>query len=267
MLFQQLWEVVFDPLPTTGVPLATRPDWREILAPLRSYCMPMLWFAFHGTSEVHDRMVQRQGAYQESLRAVALAREAQVHTGCTLFLTSENVSHFDQLVSDLLQAGMESIDPCVYDFTPNARGRLTERVELARKNGDSKVGDSFPSNGIGCSKATGLTYSHVECVNACAILRPDTFDASVVLFIPGVDTLQGTCSDLFDRSTRLMHSPPLRKARLHLDALWWTAAPRRANERYTSEPAPRSLVSSAKPTTGIQVVHAFRPLLPQLAHS
>jgi len=128
VLFQQLWEVVFDPLPTTGVPLATRPDWREILAPLRSYCMPMLWFAFHGTSEVHDRMVQRQGAYQESLRAVALAREAQVHTGCTLFLASENVSHFDQLVSDLLQAGMESIDPCVYDFTPNARGRLTERV-------------------------------------------------------------------------------------------------------------------------------------------
>jgi len=128
VLFQQLWEVAFDPLPTTGVPLATRPDWREILAPLRSYCVPMLWFAFHGTGEVHDCMVQRQGAYLESLRAVALARQAQVHTGCNLFLTTENVSHFDQLVADLLQAGMESIDPCIYGFTPNARGRLTERV-------------------------------------------------------------------------------------------------------------------------------------------
>jgi len=126
LLFQHLWDVAFDPLPTTGVPLATRPDWREILSPLSSYEVPMLHFAFHGTGEIHDRMVQRQGAYQESLRAVALAREAQVHTGCNLFLTAENVSHFDQLVSDLLQAGMESIAPEIYRFTPNARGRLTE---------------------------------------------------------------------------------------------------------------------------------------------
>ena len=128
VLFQHLWEVAFDPLPTTGVPLATRPDWREILSPLRSYKVPMLWFAFHGTGEVHDRMVQRPGAYQESLRAVALARQAQVHTGCNLFLTAENVGSFDQLVADLLQAGMESIAPSVYGFTPNTRGRLTERV-------------------------------------------------------------------------------------------------------------------------------------------
>ena len=128
VLFQQLWDTCFDPLPTTGVPLATRPDWREVLAPLRSYCVPMLHLAFHGRGEIHDRMVQRKGAYQESLRAIALAREAQVHTGCNLFLTTENVSHFDQLVADLLQAGMESINPCVYGFTPNARGRLTERL-------------------------------------------------------------------------------------------------------------------------------------------
>lgn len=130
LLFQDLWKVDFQPLPTTGVPLATRPDWRETLEVLRSYEVPMLWFAFHGREEIHDRMVQRTGAYRESLRAVALAREAQIHTGCNLFLTKENVSHFDQLVSDLLQAGMESIAPCIYHFTPNARGRLTERVRL-----------------------------------------------------------------------------------------------------------------------------------------
>ena len=57
---------------------------------------------------------------------VELAREAQIHSGCNLFLTKENVSDFDQLVADLLRAGMESIAPCVYSFTPNARGRLTE---------------------------------------------------------------------------------------------------------------------------------------------
>jgi len=140
-------------------------------------------------------------------------------------------------------------------------------LELARKNGDSKVGDSFPSNGIGCSKATGLTYSHVECVNACAILRPDTFDASVVLFIPGVDTLQGTCSDLFDRSTRLMHSPSPAKGASPPGRSMVDGWRRDERTRDIPQSLPRSLVSSAKPTTGIQVVHAFRPLLPQLAHS
>jgi hypothetical protein len=130
VLFQQLWEVAFDPLPTTGVPLSTRPDWREILAPLSTYEVSMLWFAFHGTDEIHDRMVMRKGAYQESLRAVTLAREAQIHTGCNLFVTAENIGSFDHLVTDLRQAGMESIIPCIYGFTPNARGRLTERVRL-----------------------------------------------------------------------------------------------------------------------------------------
>jgi hypothetical protein len=39
-------------------------------------------------------------------------------------------------------------------------------LELARKNGVSKVGDSFMCNGVACSKATGLTYCNVEWVNA-----------------------------------------------------------------------------------------------------
>src|SRR5450755_2896170 len=111
VLFQHLWDACFDPLPTTRVPLATRPDWREVLAPLRSYRVPMLWLAFHGRGEAHDRMVGRKGAYQESLRAVALARQAQLHSCCTLSATTENVGSFDELAADLLQAGMENIVP------------------------------------------------------------------------------------------------------------------------------------------------------------
>jgi len=49
------------------------------------------------------------------------------------------VSHFDQLVADLLQAGMESIAPLAYPFTPNARGRLTERVRPTRTQSFRRV--------------------------------------------------------------------------------------------------------------------------------
>jgi hypothetical protein len=125
-LFHEIWQVDFQPLPTTGVPLATRSDWCEILDTLRELGAPTLWFAFHGAGAVHDRAVMRQGAYRESLRAIELVREAGMKAGCNLFVTKENVQQFDQLVTDLQHAGIQEIWPGVYNFTPNARGRHTD---------------------------------------------------------------------------------------------------------------------------------------------
>lgn len=125
-LFHDVWQDDCQPLPTTGVSLATRPDWREILETLRDLNAPTLWFAFHGADEVHDRAVMRKGAYRESLRAVELTREADMKSGCNLFITKENIQQFDRLVADLQHAGMQEIIPQVYGFTPNARGRHTE---------------------------------------------------------------------------------------------------------------------------------------------
>jgi len=51
----------------------------------------------------------------------------------------------------------------------------------------------------------------------------------------------------------------LRKARLHLDTLWWTALAETSDRGIYRRTGSRALVSSAKPTTGVQVVRAFRP--------
>lgn len=126
-LFKEVWhEEEFQPFTTTGVPLATRPDWREILETLCELGTSTLWFAFHGADAIHNRAVMRQGAYHESLHAVELTREVGMRTGCNLFLTKENIHQFDQLVEDLQRAGMQEIIPHVYNFTPNARGRHSE---------------------------------------------------------------------------------------------------------------------------------------------
>ena len=125
-LFTEVWHDDFQPFTTTGVPLATRPDWREILETLRELNAPTLWFAFHGAEEIHDRAVMRRGAYRESLRAVELTREVGMQSGCNLFITKENLYQFDRLVEDLQHAGMREIIPCLYGFTPNARGRHSE---------------------------------------------------------------------------------------------------------------------------------------------
>src|SRR5579871_4885656 len=74
-LFKEAWNDEWEPFTTTGVPLATRPDWRDILETLREQGTSTLWFAFHGVDEIHDRAVMRNGAYRESLRAAGLTRE------------------------------------------------------------------------------------------------------------------------------------------------------------------------------------------------
>jgi hypothetical protein len=125
-LFADVWHDESQPFTTTGVPLATRSDWRDILETLRELHTTTHWFAFHGTDEIHDRAVMRKGAYRESLRAVERTREVGMETGCNLFLTKENIWQFDQLIADLQHAGMQEIIPQVYGFTPNARGRHTE---------------------------------------------------------------------------------------------------------------------------------------------
>jgi len=125
-LFHDLWNVVENPVPTTGVPLATRDDWREFLETLLSLGTSTLWFAFHGAGEVHDRAVLRKGAYRESLRAIELTRQTEMRAGCNLFVTKESAHQFDQLVADLQQVGVQEIIPCLYGFLPNARGRHSE---------------------------------------------------------------------------------------------------------------------------------------------
>ncbi len=82
---------------------------------------------------------------------------------------------------------------------------------------------SCAGNGVVCSKATGLTYCNVEWVNTRAIL-PKTR-----LTLHGFSPFQALTRSkvpaqisLVAQPARCTH-PALRKVRLHLDTLWWTA--------------------------------------------
>ena len=52
---------MFEPWPTTGVPLAARKDWDAVLQAAAGTGTVNLWVAFHGVGEVHDRQVLRVG--------------------------------------------------------------------------------------------------------------------------------------------------------------------------------------------------------------
>jgi len=60
---------MFEPWPTTGVPLAVRDDWRTVLRAAADTGTVNIWVAFHGVGEVHDRQVNRRGAFVPGRRA------------------------------------------------------------------------------------------------------------------------------------------------------------------------------------------------------
>src|SRR6266699_949689 len=79
-------------------------------------------------------------------------------------------------------------------------------------------------------------------------------------------TISKVLSYLFCSSRRSMQPPHPTAGRLHLDPLWWTAGAETSAREIDRRASSSALVSSAKPTTGIQVVRPAAPL-PRLAHS
>jgi hypothetical protein len=105
-LFQDIvspHEKFVDPLPTTGVPFAIRDDWSRVLNGIREQGITCLFFAFHGLGNVHDRAVNRVGAYEETLLAVERAHSKGFKVGANVFVTTENVPQVDEL-ADILDS-------------------------------------------------------------------------------------------------------------------------------------------------------------------
>src|ERR687894_1478403 len=62
-LFSSFPEPEFEPLATTGVPLAMRDDWEDLVAAASEVGTTTIWVALHGPSEEHDRQAGRRGAF------------------------------------------------------------------------------------------------------------------------------------------------------------------------------------------------------------
>jgi hypothetical protein len=119
---------LYQPLSTTGVPLALRPDWKVVLATCRELGTTVVWPAVHGRGKTHDRIVRRAGAYQETLLGIDRARLASMEVGCNVFLTRENIEEFDALSEDLRAHGVAQFAIEVATYLPTARSRRYEAL-------------------------------------------------------------------------------------------------------------------------------------------
>jgi hypothetical protein len=121
----------FEPLATTGVPLATREDWQELLAAAAGLGTTTVWVAFHGVGAEHDRQVSRPGAFTETCLAIQRAHSVGMRAGANVFLTRTNVPQAERLLGVLQRLEVDQMWWGPATYYPTARGRHNERLRPA----------------------------------------------------------------------------------------------------------------------------------------
>jgi hypothetical protein len=121
----------FEPLATTGVPLATREDWQQVLAAAATLGTTMIWVAFHGVGTEHDRQVNRTGAFTETGRAIQRAHSVGLRAGANVFVTTANAPQAERLLGALQRLEVDQMWWGPATFYPTARGRRNERLRPA----------------------------------------------------------------------------------------------------------------------------------------
>jgi hypothetical protein len=118
----------FEPLATTGVPLATRQDWQDVLAAAAELGTTTVWVAFHGIGVQHDQQVNRPGAYAETCLAIQRAHAVGLRAGCNVFVTKTNAPQAERLLGALQRLAVDEMawEPATYYPTP--RGRHNQRL-------------------------------------------------------------------------------------------------------------------------------------------
>ena len=122
---------IFQPWPTTGVPLAVREDWRDVLDAAAGTGTSHLWLAFHGVGEVHDRQVNHRGAYAATCLAAERARAAGLSVGCNVFLTIASLPQLEELTATVRRLADTGKSFETAGYLPTPRSRRNERLRPA----------------------------------------------------------------------------------------------------------------------------------------
>ena len=145
----------FEPLPTTGVPIATRGDWEELITAIGAQGTRHFWVAFHGVGAEHDQLVNRVGAYEETLLAVARIKSLGFGCGANVFVTCELAAAFDTILGTIQGLDLSGVAWDISRYYPVARSRqyeahrptladlrpIAERVQPLTVSGETQWGD------------------------------------------------------------------------------------------------------------------------------
>lgn len=115
-------------IPTTGIPIARRDDWEQVLSAYRNVGVKQLEFTLHGPEKIHDRALSRPGAYRGHQQAVRRAMTKNFETRLNLMVSQPMLDHFQQTMETVEKNEYDVKRAAVPSYTPNERLRAFERI-------------------------------------------------------------------------------------------------------------------------------------------
>jgi hypothetical protein len=113
-------------IPTSGMPLAKRDDWRELLAVYWEAGVRELMFTLHGPDNLHDCVVSADGASACQRTAVGRAREYDFTTRLNLMVSRPMLRRFDETKAIVEKSKYDLKEARVPAYAPNAKLRKFE---------------------------------------------------------------------------------------------------------------------------------------------
>jgi hypothetical protein len=123
----------YDPILTPGTPLATRPDWAQVMTAAQGVRRARAMGRLPRLRRRARPQLNRPGAFEETCMAVRRAQDCGLGTGANVFLTKPALADLDRLLGTLVDLRLRMFYIAVAGFTPTARGRRYEalRPDLA----------------------------------------------------------------------------------------------------------------------------------------
>ena len=115
---------------TSGIALAVRNDWKDVLDGLKLLEVPFMVLSFHGIGATHDRAVGRKGAFEELLTGLKRIRSAEIDIQINVFITKENISEIPELIKSVIAPDSvhENILISFARYNATSRGRRYEKL-------------------------------------------------------------------------------------------------------------------------------------------
>lgn len=112
--------------PTTGIPIATRPDCEEILETLREVETGEIMFTLHGPAHIHNEAMRRPGALELHSLALRRVQAREFKTVLKLIVTKDMLQHFEETMEVVRRNGYGRKRAEVPVYEPSDRLRQFE---------------------------------------------------------------------------------------------------------------------------------------------
>lgn len=120
-------------IPTSGVPIATRTDWKDVLNLLADVGIRELQLTLHGPKKLHDSATNLKGAFDLQRKALDRIKEEGFRTRLNLIVSKPVIECFEETLRIVEQHGYDRRRALIPDYAPCPRLREFEsqRPELS----------------------------------------------------------------------------------------------------------------------------------------